>query len=109
MACNCGGSKRFVEHRGKDIHSIFGWIEVKRAYYHCPDCGVSLLPYDVTSGLGSGQLSPGLAKAYCLLAIDDSFEQTSRKIEEVFGQKISLNTVERLVHQVGTVVLREAD
>jgi hypothetical protein len=109
ISCNCGGSKRFVEHRAKDINTIFGWIKTRRAYYHCRRCGVSLVPYDIDSGLGPGQLSPGLAKACCLLAVDDSFEQASRKIEQLFGQKVSPNTIERLTHQVGTVLLQQAD
>lgn len=109
ITCKCGGFMRFVQHRCRDIHTLFGWINVKRAYYHCPDCGRSLFPYDVAGGLGSEQISPGLAKACCLLAVDDSFEQTSRKIDQVFGQKVSANTIERLTHQVGTGVLQQAD
>jgi hypothetical protein len=34
MACECGGSMRFVQHRPRDIHTLFGWINIKRAYYH---------------------------------------------------------------------------
>ena len=93
MACECDGSMRFVQHRSRDIHTLFGWIRVKRAYYHCPECGKSLIPYDVTAGLGPEQLSPGLAKACCLLAVDNSFEQTSRKTEQLFGQKVSRRSV----------------
>lgn len=107
--CDCGGSKRFVGHRAKDIHTVLGWIEIGRAYYHCRDCGVGLAPYDIDSGLGTGQLSAGLAKACCLLAVDDSFEQTARKIEQLFGQKVSPNTIERLTHQVGAVLLQQQD
>jgi len=109
MACQCGGSMRFVQHRPRDIRTLFGWIRIERAYYHCPECRKSMFPYDVASGLGTEHLSPGLAKACCLLAVDDSFEQVSRKIEQVFGQKVSANTIERLTHQVGTVVLQKAD
>jgi hypothetical protein len=50
-----------------------------------------------------------LAKACCLLAVDDSFGQSSRKVAEFFGQKVSANTIERLMHQVGKVVLQQAD
>ena len=96
ITCKCGGLMRFVRHRCRDIHTLFGWINVKRAYYHCPDCGRRLFPYDVAGGLGSEQISPQPAKACCLLAVDDSFEQTSRKIDKVFGQKVSANTIERL-------------
>ncbi|MFH1615127.1 MAG: ISKra4 family transposase [Planctomycetota bacterium] len=103
MACKCGGSMRFVQHRSKGVHTLFGWITIKRAYYHCSNCGESLFPYDDAGGLGSEQVSPGLAKACCLLAVDDSFEQSSRKIEAIAGQKVSDNTIERVVCQVGTV------
>ena len=109
ISCDCGGSKRFVGHRAKNINTIFGWIKIERAYYHCRHCGVGLAPYDIDSGLGPGQLSAGLAKACCLLAVDDSFEQTSRKIERLFGQKVSPNTIDRLTHQVGAVLLQDAD
>jgi len=109
MACKCDGSMRFIGHRRRYIHSLFGWIRIRRAYYHCPDCGSSLAPYDKASGLGCEQLSPGLAKACCMLVVDDSFEQTSQKIENIYGQKVSPNTIERLSHQVGTVILQEAD
>jgi len=105
IPCKCDNSMKFVQHRPRDIHSLFGWIKIKRAYYHCPDCGTGLAPYDKSSGLGSEQLSPGLTKACCLLAVDDSFAQTLRKLEELFGQKVSERTVERVVHQVGSVVL----
>jgi len=61
------------------------------------------------SGLGPGRLSAGLAKACCLLAVDDSFEQTCRKIGQLFGQKVSPNTIDRLTHQVGSVLLQQED
>ena len=88
----CGSSKKFVQHRPRDIHSLFGWIRLKRAYYNCQGCRSSLTPYDVTSGLGSEQISPGLARTCCLLAVDDSFARTSQKIKELFGQKVSERT-----------------
>jgi hypothetical protein len=109
LACECGGSKRFVGHRSRQVHSIFGWIEIHRAYYHCPVCSSSQVPYDQASGLGSEQISPGLARYCCTLAVDDSFEQSSRKIQELLGQKVSANTIERLTQQVGKVLLERSD
>jgi len=105
-ACCCGGSMRFVGHRSKNIHTTLGWITLKRAYYHCPECGQSSFPYDQASGLGSENLSVGLAKACCLLAVDDSFDQSSRKVRVLLGEQVSEKTIERVVHQVGSVVLR---
>jgi hypothetical protein len=105
IACKCGGSMKFVQYRPRSIQTLFGCITIKRAYYYCSNCGAGTAPYDKAGGLGSEQISPAMAKACCTLAVDDSFEHTSRKIEELFGQKISDNTIERVVHQVGNVVL----
>jgi hypothetical protein len=44
-----------------------------------------------------------------MLAVDDSFEQTSRKIEGLLGQKVSDNTIERVAQKVGSVVLEQQD
>jgi len=66
-----------------------------------------LSPYDVISGLGTEQISPALAKVCCLLAVDNSFAQSSQKIEQLFGQEVCERTVERVVHQVGSVALRD--
>ena len=109
IPCSCGGAKRFVAHRPEAIHTIFGWIEIRRAYYHCPVCRSTAVPYDQASGLGAQQLSPGLARACCVLAVDDSFEQSSRKVVELLGQEVSANSIERLVHQVGRTILNEQD
>ena len=109
MPCDCGAAKRFVAHRLESIHTIFGWIKIRRAYYHCPACRSTAVPYDQASGLGAQQLSPGLARACCILAVDDSFEQSSRKVEELLGQEVSANSIERLVHQVGGKILNEQD
>ena len=105
--CQCTSRMEFVQYRPKDVHTLFGWITVKRAYYYCPSCGNSAVPYDAASGLGCGQISPGLAKACCVLSVDDSFRQSSRKIEQLFGQKVSDNTIERVVQQVGTIAAKD--
>jgi len=109
IPCGCGVAKRFVAHRPEAIHTIFGWIEIRRAYYHCWTCKSTAVPYDQASGLGAQQLSPGLARACCVLAVDDSFEQSSRKVVELLGQEVSANSIERLVHQVGRTILNEQD
>ena len=107
LCCSCGGSMKFVQNRNRDIHTLFGWLKISRAYYYCANCGKSLVPYDKSSGLGPEQLSPGLAQACCLLAVDDSFEAVSRKIKQLFGRFVSDDTVQKVVHHVGSVALNQ--
>lgn len=107
IACSCGGSMRFIGHRGRDIHTLFGWIRIERAYYHCSDCGRGLCPYDRSGGLGPEQLSPALAKACCLLAVEDSFQESSEKVNQLFGQDVSERTIERVVHNIGAVAMEQ--
>jgi len=105
IACKCGHSMKFIQHRSRDIQTTFGWIRIKRAYYYCPDCGASLFPYDKASGLGSFNLSAALADACCLVATDDSFQQVSKKIERLLGQTVCDDTVRDVVHHIGAAVL----
>lgn len=105
IACECGQSMKFVQHRSRDIQTTFGWITIKRAYYYCSECGKSLSPYDKASGIGSFNLSPALADACCLVATDDSFNQTSKKIEHLLGQKVCDDTIKDVVHYIGATEL----
>ena len=41
--------------------------ELRWIKYQCASCGKVDVPYDRRSGLGSEQISPGLAQACCLL------------------------------------------
>ena len=107
LPCSCGGWKRFVSYRSKNIHTTVGWIEVRRAYYHCAACGTGVYPYDRAGGLGSESLSAGLAKAGCTLAVGNSFSVSARMVEELFGQKVSPNTIERVVHHLGSVLIEQ--
>ena len=109
LICPCGGWKRFVGHRQREVHTLYGWIKLRRAYYHCPKCGTGCAPYDHQSGLGPEQLSPGLAQVCCLLTVDDSFAESARKVRELFGRDVSANTVERLAQQVGAEVVRQQE
>lgn len=104
MPCSCGGWRRFVGYRPRSLHTTVGWIEVRRAYYHCSACGTGQSPYDRLGGLGSESLSVGLARACCTLAVSNSFSESSRLIEALFGQKVSAKTLERVVHHVGSVL-----
>jgi hypothetical protein len=102
---DCGGARRFVGYRNKTVLTRFGTVTVRRAYYHCPTCQAGTCPYDGQAGLGPEHLSPGLARICSLLAVDDSFEESARKVREITGQSVTDDLIERVVHRVGQVIL----
>jgi hypothetical protein len=45
----------------------------------------------------------------CLFAVDDSFAESSRKLEQTCGQRVSQTAIERAVQQVGSAALGQQD
>jgi len=67
----CGERQRFVEYRPKTITTLLGDVTLRRAYYRCGSCKTTSVPYDERIGLGTGQVSPGLAKAAAVVGIQE--------------------------------------
>lgn len=101
--CSCRESQRFVEYRPKTIATLLGDVTIQRAYYRCGSCRTSSLPYDERIGLGKGQVSPGLAKAATLVAIQEPFAPSSQMLYELTGRRVSARTIERLTQKAGTL------
>jgi len=109
VSCVCGGWARFVGYRTRQVHTCVGWIEVRRAYYHCSACKRGIVPLDGAWGLGRGTCSAVLARRCCALAAERSFQQSSRLLEELTGQRVDDRTIGRLTHLVGGRRLAEQD
>ena len=62
VACGAGHQAEFVSYRTKTIDTVLGAVDVRRAYYHCRQCGHGIVPRDAELGVGRASMSPGLAK-----------------------------------------------
>jgi len=100
-SCCCGGRQKFVGYRPRQVVSLLGPVTLERAYYHCPDCGASCVPYDQQAGLGSAAASPGVAKAACRLGIEVPFGQAATMLCELCGVRLSESSVARLTGRAG--------
>ncbi len=100
---HCGENQKFVEHRGRTLSTLMGQVTIKRAYYHCKECGSSCCPYDQRIGLGSEQMSVGLAKAATMLAVLDPFIPAATILHEITGQRLGDRTIHRVARKVGKV------
>lgn len=97
----CGKNQRFVGHRSRTLSTLLGAVSIKRAYYHCKNCGTSCCPYDERVGLGPEQMSVGLAKAATMLATLDPFVPAATILHELTGQRMGDRTIHRVARKVG--------
>jgi hypothetical protein len=102
-ACRCGKSQKFVSHRARTIQTHFGPLTLRRAYYHCKDCGCGHFPFDCDQGLGVHAVSVALAESAVELAETMAFRPSSEKLQRLIGVSLSANTINRLARQVGQV------
>jgi len=99
--CACGNQQRFVGHRARTLQTLFGSLELQRAYYHCGHCHTGCVPYDQAQGLGSRGVSVPLAKRVVELTQDIPFGKSQRKLESLVGCRLSENTLRRISEDVG--------
>lgn len=109
IACECGQKARFMSHRRKTVVTTVGPVVLRRAYYHCSQCHSGHIPYDRDCGLGSGQLSNRLASAVSLLAIQSSFDEAGRILQELQGVVVDDNIIANAAEQVGGTILSRND
>lgn len=94
-----------MSHRPKRVVTMLGDVVVRRAYYHCGDCGGGQIPYDRESGLGLGQLSNRLSAAASLLAAHSSFVEAGRVLGELTGVALDDNTIAQTAERAGSALL----
>ena len=99
--CGCGKEQKFVGHRAKTFQTLFGSLELHRAYYHCRHCHRGEVPYDQVQGLGSRGVSVPLAKRVVELTCDIPFGKSQSKLESLVGCRLSENTLRRITQEVG--------
>ena len=58
--CGHGHQAVFTGYREKVIDTVLGPVTLRRAWYHCADCGHGLAPRDAELGAAGGSMSPGL-------------------------------------------------
>ncbi len=52
VKCAAGHAATFVDYRSKEITTVVGAVEFRRAYYHCEECGEGVLPQDAALEAG---------------------------------------------------------
>lgn len=93
--------QKFVNYLKRGIVTVHGEIEVHRAYYYCPHCKQSSIPWDEVVGLEQG-LSDGLRSLVCLAGTLAPFEDAADDVLRRFtGVRLSASTVLRATESAG--------
>jgi hypothetical protein len=95
VKCGAGHRAEFVSYRTKTIDTVLGPVGVRRAYYHCGQCGHGIVPRDAELGVGRASMSPGLAKMTARAAAAVPFAKAGRLLAELAGIQLTAKRIER--------------
>src|SRR5664280_1540365 len=76
-------------------------VQVRRAYYHCADCGHGVVPRDDELGVAGSSLSPGLATMVDRAGAAAPFAKASSLLGDLAGIALTTKRVERAAEADG--------
>jgi len=110
IACACGGEAHYIRQRTTCLHTLFGKLATKRAYYLCPDCHQGSYPLDAQLGLRPNQLSAELSRLVAMTGVQLPFGSGCALFEELTHVSVSDQAMAKATRQVGKkVVEKEAE
>jgi hypothetical protein len=99
--CGAGHHAGFVSYRAKTISTVLGPVAVRRAYYHCAQCGHGVVPGDDELGVSGLSLSPGLRNMIARAGAAVPFVPASALLAELAGVQVTSKRVERAAEADG--------
>jgi hypothetical protein len=58
VKCKAGHGAVFVDYRSKELTTVLGMINLRRAYYYCAECNQGVLPRDEQLDIVATSFSP---------------------------------------------------
>src|SRR5450759_1869346 len=107
--CGAGHQASFVAYRDKNLDTVLGPVTLGRAYYHCSDCGVGVMPKDNELGVAGASLSPGLRAMVARVGAAAPFAKASDLLTERAGVELPTKRVERSAEADGTTLVAIGD
>ena len=102
--CGRGHEAQFEGYRDKQLLTVLGALQVRRAYYHCSDCGSGVVPKDGDLDMASTSFSPGVRRMMGRVGAKEPFEEGQRDLGELAGVAVSTKAVERVSEGIGSEV-----
>ena len=104
--CGAGHQARLVSYRGKAVDTVLGPVTVRRAWYHCAECGHGLAPRDAELGVTGQAISPGLRRMAARAAAAVPFAKAAALVGELAGITLTGKRAGRSAEADGTAAAR---
>jgi Uncharacterised protein family (UPF0236) len=104
IACDCGSSAAYHDHRPKQLLTALGKVKVERAYYVCPQCHRGHIPRDRELDVEGTECSPGVRRMMAVVGSESSFEQGREQLDLLAGLQVTTKAVERHAQAIGAQV-----
>jgi len=101
QVCECGGQRKYVSDRERDVVSLLGKFRLKRAYYWCAQCGKGEAPLDKQLGIVSSEFTPTVRELVGRLGAQTPFEQGRDLMGQLAGIWISKRKHEQISEGIG--------
>ena len=102
--CACGCSQRYVSDRPKTLQTLLGPVEIRRAYYHCRNCGEGGFPLDRALGVEATSLTPGVQEVVAWADAELAYGRACEFLERTMGLSLSKDAHETLSATLGEAV-----
>jgi hypothetical protein len=100
--CGAGHQAQFVGYRDKTVDTVLGPVTLRRAWYHCAQCGHGFAPRDGQLQIAGQGMSAGLRKMTARAAAAVPFAQASTLLRELAGVQVTAKRAGRRAEADGT-------
>jgi hypothetical protein len=102
-----GSVADYREDRTRIMKTLMGPVEINRAYYHLGKGKGGYVPLDDSLSLPQEQYSYAVQEQMSLYAIEDSYEESAKKLRYTFPVEASGSTVRRIIQRRGKEIYQE--
>lgn len=102
-----GETAKYVEDRDRTVWTRMGPLRMERAYYHLGKGKGGYVPLDESLSLPEERYSYAVQEAMSLFAIEDSYQESAKKLSHLFPIKASGSTIRRISQKYGKEITEE--
>ncbi len=107
VSCSgCGQAIPYVRRRPAQLRTLFGCMEVKRAYYLCPECHQGCCPLDQRLGLRPNAISAELERLSAMTGVLLPFGKGRDLFEALTLVSLSDQTLDKATQAYGATTMR---